>query len=116
MCAVLPARCVVCAVWRRLLAILGLGLLAGDGQIVGLERPRRQLVGVRDHLPRELEAIGAAMALYNRRFILLVERGVTLPSNLQGLYKVYYEGDGLDYDSTTRLLEAFADFKNAPVE
>lgn len=30
--------------------------------------------------------IGAAMALYGRKFILLVEDGVKLPSNLQGLY------------------------------
>lgn len=29
--------------------------------------------------------IGAAMALYGQRFILLVEEGTTLPSNLQGL-------------------------------
>ena len=64
--------------------------------------------------PNVLIEIGAAMALYNRRFILLVEKGVTLPSNLQGLYEVRYEGQGLDYDSTTRLLEAFADFKNVP--
>ena len=65
--------------------------------------------------PNVLIEIGAAMALYDRRFILLVERGVTLPSNLQGLYEVRYEGDGLDYESTTHLLEAFADFKNSPV-
>jgi predicted nucleotide-binding protein with TIR-like domain len=65
--------------------------------------------------PNVLIEIGAAMALYGRRFILLVERGVTLPSNLQGLYEVRYEGTGLDYDSTTRLLEAFADFKNVPI-
>src|SRR5690606_25218551 len=31
--------------------------------------------------------IGAAMALYGRNFILLVEDGVSLPSNLQGLYE-----------------------------
>ena len=63
--------------------------------------------------PNVLIEIGAAMALYNRRFILLVEKGVSLPSNLQGLYEVRYEGEGLDYDSTTHLLEAFADFKNS---
>ena len=57
--------------------------------------------------------IGAAMALYGRRFILLVERGVTLPSNLQGLYEVRYEGSGLDHESTMALLEAFAGFKSA---
>lgn len=63
--------------------------------------------------PNVLIEIGAAMALYGRRFILLVESGVNLPSNLQGLYEVRYVGEGLDYDSTTRLLEAFADFKTA---
>ncbi len=61
--------------------------------------------------PNVLIEIGAAMALYRQRFILLVQRGVTLPSNLQGLYEVRYDGDGLDHDSTMRLLEAFADFK-----
>jgi predicted nucleotide-binding protein len=55
--------------------------------------------------------IGAAMALYGRKFILLVEKGATLPSNLQGLYEVRYEGDKLDYDSTMKLLKAFSDFR-----
>lgn len=55
--------------------------------------------------------IGAALALYDRKFILLVERGATLPSNLQGLYEVRYEGDKLDYDATMRLLRAFNDFR-----
>ena len=55
--------------------------------------------------------IGAAMALYGRRFILLVEEGVALPSNLQGLYEVRYAGDKLDYEATMKLLKAFNDFK-----
>ncbi len=54
--------------------------------------------------------IGAAMALYGRRFILLVQRGVRLPSNLQGLYEVRYDGDKLDGDATLRLLKAFNEF------
>ena len=54
--------------------------------------------------------IGAAMALYGRKFILLVERGATLPSNLQGLYEVRYEGNKLDYESTMKLLKAFNEF------
>lgn len=57
--------------------------------------------------------IGAAMALYGRNFIMLVERGVTLPSNLQGLYEVRYDGAKLDYDSTMKLLKAFNDFRSA---
>ena len=60
--------------------------------------------------------IGGARALYKRNFILLVEKGVTLPSNLQGLYEVRYEGDKLDYESTMKLLKAFNDFKLASSE
>lgn len=56
--------------------------------------------------------IGAAMALYKGRFILLVERGVTLPSNLQGLYEVRYDGDKLDYEATMKLLKAFNEFRD----
>lgn len=62
--------------------------------------------------PNVLMEIGAAMALYGRRFILLVKNGVTLPSNLQGLYEVRYNGDTLDGDATIRLLEAINDIKN----
>ena len=55
--------------------------------------------------------IGAAMALYGKKVILLVERGVQLPSNLQGLYRCEYEGDKLDYDSTMKLLKTFSQFR-----
>jgi predicted nucleotide-binding protein len=55
--------------------------------------------------------IGAAMALYGKKVILLVERGVTLPSNLQGLYRCEFEGDKLDYESTMKLLKTFSQFR-----
>ncbi|MDE0537554.1 MAG: nucleotide-binding protein [Rhodospirillales bacterium] len=55
--------------------------------------------------------IGAAMALYQSNFILLVEEGVNLPSNLQGLYECRYSGDSLDGESTMKLLKAFNEFK-----
>lgn len=55
--------------------------------------------------------IGAAMALYGKRVILLVERGVILPSNLQGLYRCEFEGDRLDYESTMKLLKTFSQFR-----
>ena len=51
--------------------------------------------------------IGAAMALYGRNFILLVEEGVALPSNLHGLVECRYRGDGLDMAATMKLLKAF---------
>lgn len=56
--------------------------------------------------PNVLIEIGAAMALYGKRFILLVKEGTKLPSNLQGLYEVRYDGDALDGNATIRLLEA----------
>jgi hypothetical protein len=55
--------------------------------------------------------IGGAMALYGRNVILLVEEGTLLPSNLQGLYEVRYEGKTLDGTATMRLLKAFNEFK-----
>jgi predicted nucleotide-binding protein len=55
--------------------------------------------------------IGAAMALYGRNFILLVEEGATLPSNLQGLCEVRYEGKSMDAGATMKLLKAFKAFK-----
>lgn len=65
--------------------------------------------------PNVLIEIGAAMALYGRRFILLVRSGVDLPSNLQGLYEVRYTGDVLDGAATIKLLEAINDIKNNPI-
>jgi len=62
--------------------------------------------------PNVLIEIGAAMAFYGRRFILLVRDGVKLPSNLQGLYEVRYSGETLDANSTIKLLEAIKDIKN----
>jgi len=59
--------------------------------------------------------IGAAMALYGRRFILVVKEGVQLPSNLQGLYEVRYEGATLDGNATIKLLEAINDMKKRPL-
>lgn len=65
--------------------------------------------------PNVLIEIGAAMALYGRRFILLVREGVELPSNLQGLYEVRYVGDSLDGDATIKLLEAIGELKKYPL-
>jgi predicted nucleotide-binding protein len=62
--------------------------------------------------PNVLVEIGGAMALYGRRFILLVRDGVKLPSNLQGLYEVRYTGETLDANATINLLNAIKDIKN----
>jgi hypothetical protein len=59
--------------------------------------------------------IGAAMALYGQRFILLVKDGVKLPSNLQGIFEVRYVGDKLDADETIRLMHSINDMKTKPL-
>jgi hypothetical protein len=55
--------------------------------------------------------IGAAMALFGKKVILLVEKGITLPSNLQGLYRCEYEGGQLNYEATMKLLKTFSQFR-----
>lgn len=65
--------------------------------------------------PNVLIEIGAALALYGRRFILLVKDGVKLPSNLQGLYEVRYTGESLDGTVTIKLLEAINELKKLPL-
>jgi len=54
--------------------------------------------------------IGAAMALFGRNFILLVEEGVALPANLQGLCECRYSGEELNMPATMTLFKAFNDF------
>lgn len=55
--------------------------------------------------------IGAAIALYGKRFILLCEHSLKLPSNLQGLYRCNYEGKELTYEATIKLLKSFNEFR-----
>ena len=65
--------------------------------------------------PNVLTEIGAAMALYGRRFILLAKEGVRTPSNVQGLYEVRYSGDKLDANDAFKLLESMQDLQNHPI-
>ena len=73
-----------------------------------LDRDGNEHTKINDNV---LIEIGAAMALYGRKVILLVEHGVTLPSNLQGLYRCDFEGDRLEYDATMKLLKTFSQFR-----
>lgn len=79
-----------------------------DGERTLMDREAKEHTVIN---PNVLIEIGAAMALYGRRFVLLVRNGIQLPSNLQGLFEVRYEGDSLDGDATIKLLEAINDMK-----
>jgi predicted nucleotide-binding protein len=54
--------------------------------------------------------IGAAMALYGREFVLLVEDTIELPPCLQGLRECRYRGTELNMPPVLRLLRAFSGF------
>jgi predicted nucleotide-binding protein len=56
--------------------------------------------------------IGAAIALYGKKVILLCQKGTALPSNMQGLYRCEYEGKQLDYNSTIKLLKTMQELRN----
>jgi len=56
--------------------------------------------------PNVLIEIGAAMALYHGRFILVVEDGVALPSNLSGMYESRYSGSSIEFQAGMRILKA----------
>lgn len=55
--------------------------------------------------------IGVAFALYDRRVVLVVDKRVQLPSNLQGLYRCDYEGDELGWNAGMKLQKALANFR-----
>jgi hypothetical protein len=62
-----------------------------------------------------LVEIGAAFLAYNQRVILLVDKRLTLPSNLQGLYRCEYTGEELDSGAVTRLQKGLLQFR-VPVD
>jgi predicted nucleotide-binding protein len=86
----------------------GAGVIHVGGEGKYLDKEGNEHTKLNDNV---LIEIGAAMALYGKKVILLVERGVTLPSNLQGLYRCDFEGDRLEYDSTMKLLKTFSQFR-----
>lgn len=57
--------------------------------------------------------IGAAFVLYDRKVVLVVDRRVDLPSNLQGLYKCEYQGDELSWEAGLKLQKAITEFRTS---
>jgi predicted nucleotide-binding protein len=57
--------------------------------------------------------IGAAFVLYDKRVVLLWDRRLNVPSNLQGLYRCEFEGDDLNWGAGMKLMKALKGFKAA---
>ncbi|MGH9941387.1 MAG: hypothetical protein ACRD9R_03390 [Pyrinomonadaceae bacterium] len=54
--------------------------------------------------------IGAAMALYQRRVMLLLENGCPVPLSLQSVHHGRFEGDELTWETGVQLLKVIEDF------
>jgi hypothetical protein len=63
--------------------------------------------------PNVLTEIGGAFLQYNQKVILLVDKRVQLPSNLQGLYRCEYEGDELSFSTYLKLQKTLAEFRKS---
>ena len=65
--------------------------------------------------PNVLIEIGAAYVRHDKRLVLLWDRRVEVPSNLQGLYRCEFEGDELSWEAGTRLQKALIAIKKGQV-
>ncbi len=61
--------------------------------------------------PNVLIEIGAAFVLYDRRVVLMWEKGMAVPSNLQGLYRCEFEGKELGWAAGMKLMKAIKEFR-----
>jgi hypothetical protein len=55
--------------------------------------------------------IGAAFVLYDQRVVLLWDKRLAVPSNVQGLYRCEFEGDELSWKAGMKLMKAIQGFK-----
>lgn len=58
--------------------------------------------------------IGPAFVLYDKRVVLVWDRRLPVPSNLQGLYRCSFEGNELSWSEGIRLMKAVNKFKDSP--
>lgn len=55
--------------------------------------------------------IGAAFVLYEKRVVLVWDKRLSVPSNLQGLYRCEFEGNELSWSAGMKLMKAIRGFK-----
>ena len=57
--------------------------------------------------------IGAAFVLYEKRVVLVWDKRLNVPSNLQGLYRCEFEGNEMSWTAGMKLMKAIRGFKTA---
>lgn len=78
---------------------------------VNADERRKHEDGVYTINENVLIEIGAAFVLYDTRVILLWDRRLPVPSNLQGLYRCEFEGDEIGWDAGMKLMKAVSKFR-----
>lgn len=56
--------------------------------------------------------IGAAFVLYEKRVVLVWDKRLKVPTNLQGLYRCEFEGNELSWSAGMKLMKAIRGFRN----
>ena len=56
--------------------------------------------------------IGSAFVLYNKKVVLVWDKRIPIPSNLQGLYRCEFTGDELSWSEGMKLMKALNKFKS----
>jgi len=81
--------------------------------VVSVDETRKDKDGKYTINENVLIEIGAAFVLYDKRVVLLWDKRLSVPSNLQGLYRCEFEGSELSWSAGMKLMKAIRGFKTA---
>ena len=79
--------------------------------VVAVEEARKDDKGHYAINENILIEIGAAFVLYDKKVVLLWDKRLPVPSNLQGLYRCEFEGNDLNWNAGMKLMKAIKGFK-----
>jgi hypothetical protein len=79
--------------------------------VVNVEESSKDAKGNYSINDNVLIEIGAAFVLYDRRVVLVWDKRLPIPSNLQGLYRCEYEGNELSWSAGMKLMKAIKEFR-----
>jgi hypothetical protein len=81
--------------------------------VVSVDETRKDKDGKYTINENVLIEIDAAFVLYDKRVVLLWDKRLSVPSNLQGLYRCEFEGNELSWSAGMKLMKAIRGFKSA---
>jgi hypothetical protein len=79
--------------------------------IVSADEPTKTSSGKYSTNENVLIEIGAAFVLYDRKVVLVWDKRLPVPSNLQGLYRCEFEGEEFSWSAGMKLMKAIREFK-----